>query len=191
MLMAQQDTDSETISRIARGDQRAFGLLYDRLSSPLYSLAVRMLGDSSEAQDAFQEVFLQIWRRAAAYDAEQSTVFSWAVLMTRSRVIDRLRARNRRLRVVATSIDDDRAEIAPAPVPSAESASDTIGRNEEARRVRSTLNTLPAEQREAIELSFFSELTHHEIASQLGQPLGTIKARIRRGLLKLREQSSV
>ena len=191
MLMAQQDTDRETIFRIARGDQRAFGLLYDRLSSPLYSLAVRMLGDSSEAQDALQEVFLQIWRRAAAYDAEQSTVFSWAVLMTRSRVIDRLRARNRRLRVVATSIDDDRAEIAPAPVPSAESASDTIGRNEEARRVRSTLNTLPAEQREAIELSFFSELTHHEIASQLGQPLGTIKARIRRGLLKLREQSSV
>ena len=191
MLMAQQDTDRETIARIAGGDQRAFGLLYDRLSSPLYSLAVRMLGDPSEAQDALQEVFLQIWRRAAAYDAEQSTVFSWAVLMTRSRVIDRLRARDRRLRVVATSTDDDEAEIAAAPAGSAESASDAIGRNEEARRVRSTLNTLPAEQREAIELSFFSELTHHEIASQLGQPLGTIKARIRRGLLKLREQSSV
>ncbi len=189
--MAQQDTDRETIARIARGDQGAFGLLYDRLSSPLYSLAVRMLGDPSEAQDALQEVFLQIWRRAAAYDAEQSTVFSWAVLMTRSRVIDRLRARDRRLRVVVTSTDDDKAEIAPAPTASAESASDAIGRNEEALRVRSTLNTLPAEQREAIELSFFSELTHHEIASQLGQPLGTIKARIRRGLLKLREQSSV
>lgn len=191
MVMAQQDTDREAIAQIARGDQRAFGLLYDRLSSPLYSLAVRMLGDSSEAQDALQEVFLQIWRRAAAYDAEQSTVFSWAVLMTRSRVIDRLRARDRRLRVVVTSTDDDEAEIAPAPVASAESAADTIGRNEEARRVRSTLNRLPAEQREAIELAFFSELTHDEIASQLGQPLGTIKARIRRGLLKLREQSSV
>ena len=128
--MAQQDTDQKR-SSYARGDQRAFGLLYDRLSSPLYSLAVRMLGDSSEAQDALQEVFLQIWRRAAAYDAEQSTVFSWAVLMTRSRVIDRLRARERRLRVVVTSTDDDEAEIAPVPATSAESAADTIGRNEE------------------------------------------------------------
>ena len=91
MLMPEQETDREMLAQIARGDQRAFGLLYDRLSSPLYSLAVRMLGDSSEAQDALQEVFLQIWRRAAAYDAEQSSVFSWAVLMTRSRVIDRLR----------------------------------------------------------------------------------------------------
>ena len=191
MLTPQQETDREVLAQIARGDQRAFGLLYDRLSSPLYSLAVRMLGDSSEAQDALQEVFLQIWRRAAAYDAERSTVFSWAVLMTRSRVIDRLRARDRRLRVVVTSTDDDEADLAPASASSAESAADTVGRNEEAVRVRSRLNMLPPEQREAIELAFLNDLTHHEIAAQLGQPLGTIKARIRRGLLKLREASAV
>jgi RNA polymerase sigma-70 factor, ECF subfamily len=191
MLMPQQETDREMLAQVARGNQRAFGKLYDRLSSPLYSLAVRMLGDSSEAQDALQEVFLQIWRRAAAYDAEQSSVFSWAVLMTRSRVIDRLRARGRRLRVIANSTDDERADLAPVAASDAESAADTAGRNEEALRVRSNLNKLPAEQREAIELAFFNDLTHHEIAAQLGQPLGTIKARIRRGLLKLRERSSV
>jgi RNA polymerase sigma-70 factor (ECF subfamily) len=192
MLTPQQQTDREMLAQVARGDQRAFGKLYDRLSSPLYSLAVRMLGDSAEAQDALQEVFLQIWRRAAAYDAEQSSVFSWAVLMTRSRVIDRLRARGRRLRVIVTSTDDAaQAEIVPASASSTESAADTAGRNEEAVRVRSSLNKLPAEQREAIELAFFNDLTHHEIAAQLGQPLGTIKARIRRGLLKLRERSAV
>jgi len=191
MLMPEQETDREMLAQIARGDQRAFGLLYDRLSSPLYSLAVRMLGDSSEAQDALQEVFLQIWRRAAAYDAEQSSVFSWAVLMTRSRVIDRLRARGRSLRAIVTSTDDVTAEVAPASASGAESAADTVSRNEEAVRVRLSLTKLPAEQREAIELAFFNDLTHHEIAAQLGQPLGTIKARIRRGLLKLREATAV
>ena len=191
MLTPHQETDREILAQVARGDQRAFGKLYDRLSSSLYSLAVRMLGDSSEAQDALQEVFLQIWRRAAAYDAEQSSVFSWAVLMTRSRVIDRLRARGRRLRVIVTSTDDVTAEVAPASASGAESAADTVSRNEEAVRVRLSLTKLPAEQREAIELAFFNDLTHDEIAAQLGQPLGTIKARIRRGLLKLRERSAV
>ncbi len=89
------------LASAANGDQQAFSQLYDRLSGPLYSLALRMLGDAAEAQDALQDVFLQIWRRADAYDSEQSSVFSWAVLMTRSRVIDRLRARGRRLRVLA------------------------------------------------------------------------------------------
>ena len=81
---SQQEIDRNTLSRVARGDQTAFAVLYDRLSGPLYSLAVRMLGDATEAQDALQDVFLQIWRRAAAYDAKQSSVFSWATLMTRA-----------------------------------------------------------------------------------------------------------
>lgn len=185
---SQEAADRELIAQAAGGDQAAFAKLYDRLSGPLYSLAVRMLSDANEAQDALQEVFVQIWRRAAKYDPAQSSVFSWAMLMTRSRIIDRLRARGRRLRVVASSTDDanETAEAADASV--AESAADTANRNEEAMRVRTVLDKLPAEQRQAIELAFFSELTHHQIADQLGQPLGTIKARIRRGLLKLREQ---
>jgi RNA polymerase sigma-70 factor, ECF subfamily len=188
---SQQTVDRETLARVVSGDQSAFSELYDRLSGPLYSLALRMLGDATEAQDALQDAFLQLWRRAAIYDAEQSSVFSWAVLLTRSRVIDRLRARGRRLRVVVSSTDDDDSRARTADASTAESAADTADRNEAAGRVRSVLSKLPAEQREAIELAFFSDLTHHEIAAQLGQPLGTIKARIRRGLLKLRERIAV
>jgi RNA polymerase sigma-70 factor, ECF subfamily len=184
--IVQQIADREMIERIGRGDQSAFSALYDRLSRPLYSLALRMLGDAGDAQDALQDVFLQIWSRAATYNPEQSTVFSWTVLLTRSRVIDRLRARKRRLRVVDSATGDEDADVADAST--MESAADTADKNDEAARVRSVLNNLPSEQREAIELAFFGHLTHHEIAARLGEPLGTIKARIRRGLLKLRER---
>jgi RNA polymerase sigma-70 factor (ECF subfamily) len=188
---SQDAADREMLAGVARGDQRAFSQLYDRLSGPLYSLALRMLGDAAEAQDALQDVFLQLWRRAASYDVDQSSVFSWAMLMTRSRVIDRLRARGRRLRVVSSSTDDDATEVAMAHASTIENAADTADRNEEAVRVRSSVSKLPAEQREAIEMAFFNDLTHHEIAAALGQPLGTIKARIRRGLLKLRERATI
>jgi RNA polymerase sigma-70 factor (ECF subfamily) len=188
---SQLEIDRDTLARVASGDQTAFATLYDRLSGPLYSLAVRMLGDAAEAQDVLQDVFLQIWRRAANYDATQSSVFSWAILMTRGRVIDRLRARGRRLRVVVASIDDGDYLPATADASVAPSGPDTVEGNEETERVRSIVNKLPAEQRQAIELAFFTDLTHQEIAAQLNQPLGTIKARIRRGLLKLRERIAV
>jgi len=184
---AQQMRDQEMIAQIGRRDQDAFSALYDRLSGPLYSLAFKMLGDASDAQDALQEVFVQIWSRASTYDPEKSSVFSWAVLLTRSRVIDRLRARDRRLRVVVESTAENKvAEATDAST--VESAADTANKKDEAAHVRSLLNNLPEDQRQAIELAFFGHRTHHEIAAQLGQPLGTVKARIRRGLLKLREQ---
>jgi RNA polymerase sigma-70 factor (ECF subfamily) len=185
---AQQIADREMIERIGRGDQTAFGALYDRLNGPLYSLALRMLGDAADAQDALQDVFLQIWSRARTYDPEQSSVFSWTVLLTRSRVIDRLRARGRRLRVLVASSDVKEDPTEAADASTAEGVADTADKNDEAARVRSILSNLPSEQREAIELAFFTHLTHHEIAARLGQPLGTVKARIRRGLLKLRER---
>src|SRR5437667_6831503 len=182
----QQIADREMIERIGRGDQSAFSALYERLSRPLYSLALRMLGDAGDAQDALMDFFLQVWSLAATDNPEQSTVFSWTVLLTRSRVIDRLRARKRCLRVVASATGDEDADVVDAST--MESAADTADKNDEAARVRSVLNNLPSEQREAIELAFFGHLTHHEIAARLGEPLGTIKARIRRGLLKLRER---
>ena len=184
---AQQMRDQEMIAQLGQRDQGAFSVLYDRLSGPLYSLAFKMLGDASDAQDALQEVFVQIWSRASTYDPEKSSVFSWAVLLTRSRAIDRLRARDRRLRVVVESTAENKvAEATDAST--VESAADTANKKDEAAHVRSLLNNLPEDQRQAIELAFFGHRTHHEIAAQLGQPLGTVKARIRRGLLKLREQ---
>lgn len=191
MAQSQQEIDREMLARVASSDQAAFAQLYDRLSGPLYSLALRMLGDAAEAQDALQDVFLQIWRRAPNYDVAQSSVFSWATLITRSRVIDRLRARGRRSRVIVSSTNEDNLITESANASIEETVADSVDRNDEAIRVRTVLNKLPADQRQAIELAFFSELTHHQIADQLGQPLGTIKARIRRGLLKLRERITV
>jgi len=136
----------------------------------------------------FRKVFVQIWSRAGTYDPEKSSVFSWAVLLTRSRAIDRLRARDRRLRVVTGSTADEAKLTEATNASTVESAADTANKKDEAAHVRSLLNNLPEDQRQAIELAFFGHRTHHEIAAQLGQPLGTVKARIRRGLLKLREQ---
>jgi RNA polymerase sigma-70 factor, ECF subfamily len=185
---AQQVADREMLLRVGDGDRAAFSALYDRLSGPLYSLALKMLGDASDAQDVLQEVFVQIWSRAKTYDPEKSSVFSWAVLLTRSRAIDGLRARDRRLRVVVASTADEDNIVQATEASTLGSAADTVNKNDEAAYVRSLLNNLPSDQRQAIELAFFGHRTHHEIAAQLGQPLGTIKARIRRGLLKLREQ---
>lgn len=182
-----QANDRLLIARVAQGDQAAFGELYDRLSSPLFSLALKMLGDVLEAQDALQEACLQIWRRAATYDPARSNLFSWAVVILRSRVIDRLRARGRRLRVVIPLAETEEVRGENTIASGRSSASDNAEKNDETIRVRSILNQLLFEQREAIELAFFGDLTHHEIAARLAQPLGTVKARIRRGLLRLRE----
>lgn len=181
----QQTADRQLIQRVAQGDQEAFSALYDRLSKPLFSLALEMLGDAAEAEDALQEICLQIWRRAATYDPTRSSVFSWAVMMTRSKSIDRLRSRGRRQRVVAGSTDE--FEDLPDAASEADTAADTTAKHDDAGRVRSALRTLPGEQRQAIELAFFSDMTHAEIAERNGEPLGTVKARIRRGLLRLRE----
>ena len=185
---SQQLADRAMIARVAEADENAFRTLYDRLVDPLYSLACKMLGDVGEAQEAMQDIFVQIWRRAGTYDSERSSVFTWAVLLARSRIIYRLRARGRRFRVVTGPAGEENVSVETADASVAESAADISSRNERAMRVRTILTNLPAEQREAIELAFFSDLTHHEIAERLGEPLGTVKARIRRGLLKLRER---
>jgi len=188
---AQQADDRAIIARIARGEEAAFGALYDRLSGPLYSLAYKMLGDASEAQDALQDVCLQLWRRAASYDPTKSSVFSWAVLITRGRVIDRLRSRSRRLRIIAGSTDDETSPSEPVDASTSATGAETVASHEQATRVRQVLANLPADQRAAIELAFFTDLTHQQVAERLGEPLGTIKARIRRGMLKLRERLSL
>jgi RNA polymerase sigma-70 factor (ECF subfamily) len=182
---SQQNAQRQLVERIAGGDQAAFSALYDRLSAPLFSLALQMLGDRSEAEEALQEVCMQLWRRAANYDASKSSVFTWAVMMTRSKAIDRLRARGRRQRLVAGSIEE--IDKGPELASEAANAADTSERNDEAARVRSALRALPNEQMEAIEMAFFRDMTHAQIAEEKGEPLGTIKARIRRGLLRLRD----
>jgi RNA polymerase sigma-70 factor (ECF subfamily) len=185
---AQAEIDRVMLAAVARGETAVFAQLYDRLSGPLYSLCLRMLGDAAEAEDVLQESCLQIWRRAQAYDPKQSSVFGWAIHITRCKVIDRLRSRRRRLRVFSSTDEPpENGPLGEITASASDDPADRLDRNEKAIQIRRRLRELPEEQRQAIELAFFSDLSHHEISTRLSQPLGTIKARIRRGLLKLRE----
>jgi RNA polymerase sigma-70 factor (ECF subfamily) len=175
--------DAELFSRIQAGERAAFLELYDRYAGLLLSVATRVLSDRREAEDVVQEVFLQIWRRCGDYDPALGSVAGWAVTLTRNQAIDRLRSRTRRMRLIEEiSIEADEAGETAA------SANELLHGQQRAEAVRGAIRGLPHEQRLAIELAFFAGLTQSEIATRLKEPLGTIKARIRRGMLKLREQ---
>lgn len=172
------------VGAMAKGDKSAMASLYDQLSGPLYSLAYRMLGDATEAQDLTQDIFLQLWRTAAAYDPSRGSVFSWAVTLTRNRAIDRIRMRQRRTEILSAAAPD----LQPAaPAGEGDSAA-ALWLREKSATVRRALAELAPDQQQAIELAFFAGLTQQEIAERLKEPLGTIKARIRRGLLKLKDR---
>ncbi len=173
--------DETALERIARGDHDALAELYDRHARPIYSLALRILQDPSDAEDIVQEVFSQAWRQAARYDASRGVVAAWLLTLGRSRAIDRLRARRTRPEHAA----DERAVVNAADrglPPDLQVLS-----AEQIARVRSALGELPVLQRVAIELAYYEGLTHAEIAVRLEQPLGTVKTRIRLALIKLRD----
>lgn len=174
--------EAQLVRRVAQGDRDAFAALYDLYSKPLYSLSLRILSDAKEAEDVLQEVFLQLWEKAAVFDEAAGKPFSWVVTMTRNKAIDRIRSRQRRARLFeeTTEVIENTSSVAAEP------AGVGMGQDE-AAQVRVALNALPQEQRRAIEMAFFGGLTHIEIAKALQEPLGTIKARIRRGILQLRD----
>lgn len=171
------------LEAMARGDKAALARLYDLLARPLYSLAFRVLNDAGEAQDVVQDVFLQMWHKAASYDTSRGSVFAWAATLTRNRAIDRVRMRKRRAKLLAGAAPD----LRPAGVGPGTDSAGSLWLREKAGAVRTALTALAPDQQKAIELAFCSGLTQQEIAARLNEPLGTIKARIRRGLLKLRE----
>jgi RNA polymerase sigma-70 factor, ECF subfamily len=173
--------DQAVLARMARGEGDAVAELYDRHARPIYSLAMRILGDTTDAEDVVQEVFSQAWRQASRYSASRGAVGAWLLNLTRSRAIDRLRARRAR----PGGVSDDRiTEQLPDAGPPADSQ---VLSSEQVARVRAALDELPLLQRAAIELAFFEGLTHAEIADRLEQPLGTVKTRIRLAMLKLRD----
>jgi len=177
------DLDLAAVQRMAGGDGSALADLYDRHGRAVYSLAARILGDPAEAEDLTQDVFTLAWKNAARYDPARGAVAAWLLVTTRTRAIDRIRAR--RSRPQGGSDDDGRKMAA---IPDASPSVDVIvASSQDASRVRMALAGLPVDQRDAIDLAYFQGLSHTEIADRTGAPLGTIKTRIRSGLQRLRD----
>ncbi len=178
-----QPPDSELVAAMAAGEVGALEQLYDRYSALVFSVAVRVLADRQLAEDVVQEVFLRVWRRPSAYDPGRGRFISWLMSVTRNRAIDEQRRRSRRMR------SEERDEHPARDVPSGDRLDDpqaAVLFAEERRAVREALTRLPPEQRHAIELAYFGGLTQVEIAERTGDPLGTVKTRIRLGMRKLR-----
>jgi RNA polymerase sigma-70 factor (ECF subfamily) len=174
-----QIDDVALLKAIAGKDEKALSQLYDRYRVVLFGLLVRILNNREEAEDVLQEVFLQVWRRARDYDVDRGRPFTWLVTLARSRGIDRLRSVASRERVAAASARDPVEETSDA-------IADAV-RSEQRGIVTSALSQLPEEQQRPLVLAYFDGLTQSEIADRLGAPLGTVKTRMRTGMLKLRE----
>lgn len=176
--------DAALLARVAKGDQAAFAAFYDRLAGLMVATARRVIGDAAEAEDVVHDVFVSIWEKAGEFDPARGSPAAWAVTLVRNRAIDRIRSRRRRGEILAESAPGDLGYHEP----SGDDAPLAADQAERSKVVRSALSDLPAEQRRALELAFFSGLTHEQIARRLASPLGTVKARIRRGLLSLRDR---
>ncbi|HEV2705179.1 MAG TPA: sigma-70 family RNA polymerase sigma factor [Pyrinomonadaceae bacterium] len=171
--------EAELLTAVARGDERAFAAIYDRYSSILFGLLLRIVRDRPEAEDVLQEVFLQIWQQAANFDPARGRAFTWLVTLARSRAIDRLRSREARERTANAAAQEAVEEVGDA-------LADAV-RAEQSEVVRGALAAIPEEQRRALVLAYFEGLSQTEIAERTGQPLGTVKTRMRAGLHKLRD----
>jgi RNA polymerase sigma-70 factor (ECF subfamily) len=174
--------DQEAVTRMAGKDADALAEIYDRHSRAVYSLALRIVGEQADAEDVVQEVFSQAWGQASKYSPDRGPVVAWLLTMTRSRAIDRVRARRARP-------DGEAADpLQLSALTDAGQLQDlTLLTREQVGLLRGALERLPALQRVAIELAYFEGLTQTEIATRLDEPLGTVKTRVRLGLLKLRE----
>ena len=166
------------VSAIRAGDESAMTRLYDRYSPIVYSVALRVLGDTGAAEDVLQEVFMQLWRNPGVFDASRGNLGAWLAVITRHRAIDALRGRRG-----VTDIDDIIVSVD-------HDMSAEADRSRAMQRVRELLGAMPMGQRQALELAYFEGLSHTEIANRTGEPLGTVKTRIRAGLLTLRKAFS-
>jgi len=170
------------LALVGRGDREAFRLLYARYSGPLFSLAVRLVGNPGEAEELLQDAFVKIWRNAASYDSRKSRPFTWVVTILRRTCIDHLRKR----RHVPPTMPLVPEAAAPSDFSTGEDGRRAAEVHEEEDRLQGALAEIPLNQRRALDLALFSGLTHSEIARNLDQPVGTVKSWIRRGLLDLR-----
>lgn len=171
---------------IAAGDRDALGALYDRHASAVMGLCMRILANRNEAEETVADIFVELWDRSDRYDAARAAPLVYLLNLSRSRAIDRLRRRRRHANVLAEA-----AAREPRPALAAAEGAGGFGRTIDGERraiVRKALDVLDPQERRVVELSFFQGLTHREIAAALGEPIGTVKTRIRRGVIRLRDE---
>jgi RNA polymerase sigma-70 factor, ECF subfamily len=168
------------IQQVAQQDREAFSQLYDRFSTLVFTLAMRMLKVRSDAEDLLQEVFVQVWRQAQGYSAERGSPEAWIINIARSRAIDKIRSIRRMEKSFVLTDDPARAE-------SSENVESSAAESETRLMMNSVLANLPQTQRKVLELAYFDGLTQTEIAERLAEPLGTVKTRMRSGIQRLRE----
>jgi len=166
--------DVVLVSAIGNGDEQAMGQIYSRYSSVVYAVALRVLGDTGAAEDVLQDVFLRLWRNPGAFDARRGGLGGWLAVITRNRAIDFLRKRQP---------ETDIANVVVSYEPDMQGADWSRA----LEKIRSALAGMPIPQRSALEMAYFEGLTHSEIAAKTGEPLGTVKTRIRAGLQALRK----
>lgn len=179
-----QTSDSELLRAISRGDEQALAAIYDRYRLILFGLILRIVHDRQEAEDVLQEALLQVWRRASDFDESRGRVFTWLVTIARSRALDRLRTIGSRTKLADEVLAQ--SSINEAGDAAGDAAKDAV-KSEQGAIVRRALAELPEEQRQPLLLAYFEGLTQTEIAARLGDPLGTVKTRMRSGLSKLRQ----
>lgn len=175
--MSLSTEDGAVLEAVRRGESRALEDLYRRHGPRLYGLLLRMLRETADAEEVLQETFVHAWKRAGEYSAARGSVEAWLITIARSRAIDRIRHRGARLRLVQQT-----EQLAPADPPPAEPP-DVHAQT----RLRRALGTLPPEQRRALELAYWEGLSQSEISEHTGDPLGTVKTRVRLGLQRLAE----
>jgi len=178
--MSSVHTDEQLMSALTRGETWAMTAIYDRYARLVYSLALKMLNDRAAAEEVVQEVFVKVWRRARDYDAQRGKFSAWLTGITHHHTIDELR--RRRARPFASEDEDSLANVA-TDLPAPDDAAQT---NLERRRIVDALREIPDEQRRCIEMAYFEGYTQEEISERLGEPLGTVKTRMRLGMQKLK-----
>ena len=175
--------DEDLIRSIVEGKSTALGELYDRYGRLVYSLVFQVVGDSGTAEEVSQEVFLQIWNKAGTYHAEQGKVATWLTSVARHKAIDSLRRKGARPEGHQVEFEGDDESDLVDPV----GVEEQVELSQRSLAVRQAISHLPPDQKKALAMAYFKGMTHQEVADAIGEPLGTIKTRIRLGMLKLRQ----
>jgi RNA polymerase sigma-70 factor, ECF subfamily len=175
MLATKASEDAALLNKVEQGDQSAMGALFDRYSGIVYSVALRVLKDTGQAEDVMQDIFIQIWKKPTAFISGRGSLGAWLVVVARNRAIDGLRRRR-----PTDSVDD--VVLASSTDLAAEAERNTL-----MEKVRVIMHDLPLEQRKSVEMAYFEGMSHSEISEKTGDPLGTVKTRIRLALITLRK----